>query len=96
MKNAPKWNSGTNKQVISLLLAIKENRENNKDHHTLMSKLNRGLWFITDVMQSIMLIAEKYFRKKNNVIHKHLIEFKLNCQDITKDATVHLKWEKHL
>ena len=96
MKNAPKWNSGTNKQVISLLLAIKENRENNKDHHALMSKLNRGLWFITDVMQSIMLIAEKYFRKKNNVIHKHLIEFKLICQDITKDATLHLKWEKHL
>ena len=43
-----------------------------------------------------MLIADKYFRKKNNVIHKHLIEFKLICQDITKDATVHLKWEKHL
>ena len=43
MKNTPKWNFGTNQQVISLLLAIKENREDNKDHHALMSKLNRDL-----------------------------------------------------
>ena len=59
-----------------------------------MSKLNRGgLWFITDDMQSIMLIAEKYFRKGTVLLQKHLIEFKLICQDITKDATVQVKWE---
>ena len=94
IKNSPKWNSGTNQQVISLLLATKENCEDNKDHHALMSKLNRGgLWFITDDMQSIMLIAEKYFRKGTMLLQKHLIEFNLICQDITKDATVQLKWE---
>ena len=59
-----------------------------------MSKLNRGgLWFITDDMQSIILTAEKYFRKGTMLLQKHLIEFKLICQDITKDATVQLKWE---
>ena len=31
IKNFPKWNSGTNQQVISLLLATKENCEDNKD-----------------------------------------------------------------
>ena len=31
IKNSPKWNSGTNQQVISLLLATKENCEDNKD-----------------------------------------------------------------
>ena len=92
MKNSPKWNSGTNQQVISLLLATIENCEDNKDHHALMSKLNRGgLWFITDDMQSIMLIAEKYFRKGTMLLQKHLIEFNLICQDTTKDATVQLK-----
>ena len=92
IKNSPKWNSGTNQQVISLLLATKT--EDNKDHHALMSKLNRGgLWFINDDMQSIMLIAEKYFRKGTMLLQKHLIEFNLICQDITKDATVQLKWE---
>ena len=86
-------NSGTNQQVISLLLATKENCED-KDHHALMSKLNRGgFWFITDDMQSIMLIAEKYFRKATMLLQKHLIEFNLICQDITKGATVQLKWE---
>ena len=60
-----------------------------------MSKLNRGgLWLITDDMQSIILTAEKYFRKRTMLLQKHLIEFKLICQDITKDATVQLKWEK--
>ena len=94
IKNSPKWNSGTNQQVISLLLATKENCEDNKDHHALMAKLNRGgLWFITDDMQSIMLIAEKYFRKGTMLLQKHLIEFNLICQDTTKDATVQLKWE---
>ena len=94
IKNSPKWNSGTNQQVISLLLATKENCEDNKDHHALMSKLNRGgLWFITDDMQSIMLIAEKYFRKGTMLLQKHLIEFNLICQDTTKDVTVQLKWE---
>ena len=59
-----------------------------------MSKLNRGgLWFITDDMQSIMLIAEKYFRKGTMLLQKHLIEFNLICQDTTKDATVQLKQE---
>ena len=59
-----------------------------------MSKFNRGgLWFIADGMQSIMLTAEKYFRKRAILLQKHLIEFKLICQDITKDATVQLKWE---
>ena len=48
--NSPKCNSGTNHQVISSLLATKENCEDNKDHHALISKLNRGgLWFITDI-----------------------------------------------
>ena len=27
------------------------------------------------------------------LLQTHLIEFKLICQDITKDATVQLKWE---
>ena len=86
-------NSGTNQQVISLLLATEENCED-KDHHALMSKLNwGGFWFITDDMQSIMLIAEKYFRKGTMLLQKHLIEFNLICQDTTKDATVQLKWE---
>ena len=40
-----------------------------------------------------MLIAEKYFRKGTMLLQKHLIEFNLICQDITKDATVQLKWE---
>ena len=94
IKNSPKWNSGTNQQVISSLLATKENCEDNKDHHALMTKLNRGgLWFITDDMQSIMVIAEKYFRKGTKLLQKHLIEFNLICQDTTKDATVQLKWE---
>ena len=94
MKNSPKWNSGTNQQVISLLLATKENCEDNKDHHALMSKLNRGgLWFIADDMQSIMLIAEKYFREGTMLLQKHFIEFNLICQDTTKDATAQLKWE---
>ena len=45
MKTSPKWNSGTNQQVISLLFVTKENCKDNKDHHALMSKLNRGgLW----------------------------------------------------
>ena len=82
IKNSPKWNSGTNQQVISLSLASKENCEDNKDHHALMPKLNRGgLWFITDDMQSIMLIAEKCFRKETMLLQKHLIEFNLICQD---------------
>ena len=96
MKNSPKWNSSTNQQVISLLLAIKENCEDNKDHHALMSKLNRGgLWFVTDDMQSINAncSVEKYFRKRTMLLQKYLIEFKLICQDITKDAAVQLKWE---
>ena len=59
-----------------------------------MSKLNRGgLWFITVDMQSIMFIAKKYFRKGTMLLQKHLLEFNLICQDITKDATVQLKWE---
>ena len=75
-------------------MATKENCEDINNHHAFMSKLNRGgLWFITDDMQSIMLIAEKYFRKGTVLLQKHLIEFKLICQDITKDATVQLKWE---
>ena len=93
-KNSPIWNSGTNHQVISLLLATKENYEYNKDHHALMSKFIRGgLWFITDDMQSMILTAEKYFRKGAMLLQKHLIEFKLIYQDITKGATVQLKWE---
>ena len=28
------------------------------------------------------------------LLQKHLIEVMLICQDITKDATVELKWEK--
>ena len=84
IKNSPKWNSGTNQQVISLLLATKENCEDNKDHHALM-------WSITDDMQSIMLIAENYIRKGTMLLQKHLIEFNLICQDTTKDATVQLK-----
>ena len=92
IKNFPKWNSGTTQQVISLLLATKENCEDNKDHHALMSKVDRGgLWFITDDMQSIMLIAEKYFRKGTMLPQKRLIEFNLICLDTTKDATVQLK-----
>ena len=94
MKNSPKWNSGNNQQVISLLLAAKENYEDNKDHHALMSKLNRGgLWFIIDKLKSIMLIAEKYFRKGTMLLQKELIEFKLICHDITNDAMVQLKWK---
>ena len=73
-------------------MATKENCEDNKDHHALMSKLNRGgLWFITDDMQSIMFIAEKYLRKGTMLLQKHLIEFNLICQDTIKDATVQLK-----
>ena len=73
-------------------MATKENCEDNKDHHALISKLSRGgLWFINDDMQSIMLIAEKYFRKGTMLLQKHMIEFNLICQDITKDATVQLK-----
>ena len=57
-----------------------------------ITKINRGgLWFITDDMESIMLIAEKYFRKGTMLLQKHLIEFNLICQDTTKDATVQLK-----
>ena len=94
MKNSPKWNSGTSQQVISLLLTTKESCEDNKDHHALMSKLNRGgLWFIADDMQSIMFTAVKFFRKRTMLLQKHLIEFNLICQDITKDATVQLKWK---
>ena len=95
IKNSPKWNSGTNnQQVISLLLATKENCEDNKDHHALMSKLNRGgLWFIADDMQSIMLIAEKYFTEVTMLLQKHFIELNLIFQDTTKDATAQRKWE---
>ena len=57
-----------------------------------ITKINRGeLWFITDDMQSIMLIAEKYFRKGAMLLQKHLIGFNLICQDTTKYATVQLK-----
>ena len=77
-KNSLIWNSGTNHQVMSLLLATKENYEYNKDHHALMSKFIRGgLWFITDDMQSMILTAEKYFRKGAMLLQKQLIEFKL-------------------
>ena len=89
MKNSPNWNSGTNQQVISLLLATKENCEDNKDHYVLISKPKRGgLWFITHDLQGIMLIAKNCFRKGTMLLQKHLIEFKIVFPDITKDATV--------
>ena len=89
IKNSPKWNSGTNQQVISLLLATKENCEDNKDHYVLISKPKRGgLWFITHDLQGIMLIAKNCFRKGTMLLQKQLIEFKFVFPDITKDATV--------
>ena len=89
MQSTPKWNSGTNQQVINFLLASKGNYKYKKDHHALISTLNRGrLSFITDNMQRIMLIAIKYFRRETILLQKHQIEFKLICQGITKDATV--------
>ena len=84
IKNSPKWNSRTNQQVIYLYLPLKKTVK--------ITKINRGgFWFITDNMQSIILIAEKYFRKGTMLLKKHLIEFNLICQDTTKDATVQLK-----
>ena len=42
-------------------------------------------------MQNIILNEEKCFRKGTKLLQKHLVEFKLICQDTIKDATVQLK-----
>ena len=41
MKSFPNWHSGTNEQVMPLLLAAKENCADKKDHYVYMSKVNR-------------------------------------------------------
>lgn len=59
-----------------------------------MSKLNRRpSGFITEDMKKIILITEKYFRKRTTLLQKHLTEFKLICKDITRETTLQLKWE---
>ena len=50
----------------------------------------RGLRFVTDDVQSIILKGEKRFRKGTMLLQKHFVEFKLICQDTIKDATVQL------
>ena len=83
-----------NQKELSLLLATTEKCEDNKYHCQLMSKLNRRpSGFITDDMKKIILITEKYFRKRTMLLQKHLTEFKLICKDITRKTILQLKWE---
>ena len=35
MQSTPKWNSGTNQQVVNFLLASKGNYKYKKDHHDI-------------------------------------------------------------
>ena len=96
MKNSPKWNTKTNQQIISALIATKASEIEEKEcESSLIAKLNRGgLWIISDNMKSLMLTTELIYRKQTTILQNRVIEINKIADIIIKEENVVQKWQE--
>ena len=82
IKNSKKYNCEEYQQSMSILLAGKTSNYDSLKNLKLVSALNRGgLWAITEDIQKIFIVAEKYFSLQ---VERKNIRY-INTEDIVKN-----------